>query len=185
MTIKSKFPEIAKRDITVYKILNSHSDLSVDKKKLHGKPFKAIIKNKTVEGTLSIDVFSSVFLCHDDPEFDGTPVSNKFGHAFSWIFDDDVKALIVDGNECIKHTGYTTFYRRYPVEMGKTYKSDLMRFGNSVENGLHSFANRCSTEGYPCVAQCIIPKGSKYYVGIFYYHESYASNQLTYIKILE
>jgi hypothetical protein len=68
----------------------------------------------------------------------------------------------------------------------------------SIEKGLHSFK---STEellnslgecclGFPeywdnkAVAECFIPAGSKYYEGLFNHCESYASDTLTYVKIL-
>ena len=35
------------------------------------------------------------------------------------------------------------------------------------------------------VVECVIPKGSKYYIGTFYDKISYASDTLTYVKIIK
>lgn len=92
----------------------------------------------------------------------------------------------------------TTYYQGYPVKIGVTYKSKLCYYNSedypeygTVEEGLHSFqflkeANNFRS-GPAVIAECTIPKGSKYYEGGFDEPEldpSYASDTLTYNKIL-
>ncbi len=82
----------------------------------------------------------------------------------------------------------------------KAVKSELKKVqGNSVEEGLHCFEKRESAidlynniaetslndhSSYYVVAECTIPKGSKYYYGNFFLHNvdkiatGYASNKL-------
>ena len=108
----------------------------------------------------------------------------------------------------IKRSDYksrVTTYRYFPVKIGVLYESELKintdqsYRGTSFEVnvGLHSFKNlnACiddseSEEGssyllktYIC--ECVIPKGSKYYIGTFCGMEGYASDKLKYRKILQ
>ena len=95
---------------------------------------------------------------------------------------------------------YHTPYRNSPVIIGETYDSKLERLTgvNEVHHGLHSFESviDCNKDGFletkfdriSVVAKCIIPKGSRYYKGIFSSCgcklTSYASDKLTYIEEL-
>lgn len=97
--------------------------------------------------------------------------------------------------------GYVTYYQRARVNIGETYTSKLVRFNYHLSNirpdigeGLHSFrtlerAKQLWFGTSTRIAKCIIPAGSKYYVGRFDrtddYRESYASDRLKYVEILE
>jgi len=107
----------------------------------------------------------------------------------------------------IKRSDYksrVTTYRYFPVKIGTTYESNIKVIfstgystGYEINVGLHSFKSKSdcvddseSEEGssyllktYIC--ECVIPKGSKYYVGSFCGWEGYASDKLKYRKILE
>lgn len=90
-----------------------------------------------------------------------------------------------------------TAYMKCKVEIGNTYTSDITTNKISVEKALHSFTNkreaieRVKTETITTVelAECVIPKGSYYYKGIFssFIGEmgSIASDTLTYIKLIK
>ena len=94
---------------------------------------------------------------------------------------------------------FITLFKHTHVELGQTYDSTLDRpiptnFFNLyiVEKGLHSFKRKEDAFEYAkkisflgiklIILECIIPKGSEYYKGIFSKYSSYASNQLKYIK---
>ena len=82
--------------------------------------------------------------------------------------------------------GYQTFYQGFKVEMGETYTSELEKIDDSIEKGLHSFETMEGAKSVSyIVAKCIIPKGSRYYEGIFNRDVSYASDKLTYIEIVK
>lgn len=76
-----------------------------------------------------------------------------------------------------------TYYREADVEVGKTYTSELVQVKNTIETGLHSY-EKIPFAIYSIVVKCIIPKGSKYYVGIFGNNVSYASDTLKYVEII-
>ena len=103
-----------------------------------------------------------------------------------------------------------TLYQRQKVAIGNTYTSKLVMrkspiadsSGYVVEQGLHSFASlrkllkflnpkevnvyrANSNMPILCVAECIIPKGSRYYKGLFANCVSYASDKLHYVRIVE
>jgi len=86
-----------------------------------------------------------------------------------------------------------TAYRNVTIKIGETVKSKIIRRYkySTIEKAIHSFSinsdisytkNDCDN---PVVIDCIIPKGSFYYVGEFYGEISYASNKLKYLKIKE
>jgi hypothetical protein len=96
---------------------------------------------------------------------------------------------------------YTTYYQLSPVEIGNTYESKIIVeksvIGEHIINiALHSFKYLSNLRktirryGYYTdkivIVKCIIPKGSTYYLGDFEGEGlSYASDKLTYVKILE
>ena len=89
-----------------------------------------------------------------------------------------------------KLTFYNTPYQGTTIEIGNTYTSALKKYGNNIGEGLHSFK---STERinivtmdcrHPVIVECIIPRWSIYYKGDYYGRVSYASNKLTYLKII-
>ena len=92
----------------------------------------------------------------------------------------------------LKKTGETfrTPYRDCEIKFNEVITSPLQRDGYSVELGLHSFVSmaKCKTDAIGehshAVVKCVIPKGSKYYVGDFYGCRSIASDSLRYDEIL-
>lgn len=87
---------------------------------------------------------------------------------------------------------YLTLWRGVPIEIGKTYTSKLVKHGIDasnnlrIEEGLHSYKHYKSIKDSICVkVKCIIPKGSKYYIGTFCEYVSIASDKLTYVEIIE
>lgn len=91
---------------------------------------------------------------------------------------------------------FITSYKHAPVTIGETYSSKIgVTISDSgtrvVEMALHSFGDKADAqrgaESYDEVlVECIIPKGSTYYIGRFEYYPgpSYASNRLKYVKVL-
>jgi len=94
---------------------------------------------------------------------------------------------------------YLTPYKLAPIEIGNTYTSKLKIETEGakfvINIGLHSFASfeslkysiriSCYNTSEIIQVQCIIPKGSRYYVGKFAGEISYASNKLIYLKIIK
>lgn len=91
-----------------------------------------------------------------------------------------------------------TYYQGSEVKIGETYVSELVKSGSSIEIGLHSFAklngiknfrkDSCRSFKSIFVAECIIPKGSSYFIGKFEMdcgYTSYASDCLKYVKIIK
>ena len=83
---------------------------------------------------------------------------------------------------------YETPYKNCSVEIGKTYKSKLIKdCDNQVRVGLHSYVNLNDAirHNESVAVKCIIPKFSWYYEGLFDCGtESYASTKLKYIEII-
>ena len=89
---------------------------------------------------------------------------------------------------------YQTYYQLTDVVIGETYKSKVIvrPNGTTIGVGLHSYSNKKALFqfNYDLLSdpirgvKCIIPKGSTYYVGDFCGDRSYASDQLTYVKII-
>lgn len=86
-----------------------------------------------------------------------------------------------------------TPYQDVQVRIGETYESDLIKnHFNEIEIGLHSFAELAAAQEKArdyssdvIVVECVIPKWSWYYKGIFCNYYSYASNKLKYVKIIK
>jgi hypothetical protein len=187
-------PQIAKKDIVVYKFLQYGRKL---KSEFHGKEFTGVIDGFTVKGKISID--RTTFFCTNEFNLDGIYTENKLGYKYTWLIDENVKSIKVDGVEIIKD-GYVldnskvlvflTPYQKVGIKIGETYKSKLVKNDSLIEEGIHSFksfksANYfASFEEKKIVAKCIIPKGSEYYVGNFNGYVSYASDTLKYVEVL-
>ena len=86
---------------------------------------------------------------------------------------------------------YRTMYQNTLIEIGKTYTSNIIRgemSPNTITVALHSYADVERTKfekhfGWQVVViRCIIPRGSRYYVGKFASYKSYASNKLKYVE---
>lgn len=89
-----------------------------------------------------------------------------------------------------------TFYQQAKIKIGKTYRSKFtIDFLGEIEKGLHSLTTLEIAKEFIInkflihkahIVKCIIPKGSKYYLGHFYVdNDSYASNKLKYVEIVE
>jgi len=97
---------------------------------------------------------------------------------------------------------YVTPYQKSEIVIGETYKSELKRYNNRIEVGLHSFVtisdcfdNSCHIGSIvwvngnrtvkPVLVECIIPIGARYYKGVFDgKYKSLASDTLVYNRIL-
>jgi hypothetical protein len=193
-SVKAK---IAKNDIVVYKFLK----VIKLKPEFHGKEFTGVIDGFNVNGKISIG--GDVFLCTNEINLDGAHTKDKFGYVYSWAIDENIKSIKsikVDGVEIIKDgcildnvkvLTFLTPFQNVEIKIGETYKSELIGYGLSIEDGIHSFksleaAKRiASFDKNSFVVKCIIPKGSKYYVGEYGNgHVSYASDTLKYVEIL-
>lgn len=97
---------------------------------------------------------------------------------------------------CINTNKLYTYYQKAKIIIGGTYKSKFtINSLGEIERGLHSFTTLEIAEKFISVrllickshiVKCIIPKGSKYYLGRFYVdNDSYASNRLKYVEIVE
>ena len=182
-------PLIAEEDITVYKFIsNCFTPVSNWRELInHGDDCIATINNDIVEGKISIinkDHFD-LFICTDNPKFDGRFILNKLGYKYSWFFESDsVKSIIIKGEEIIE-PGFETIYQDYPVKIGETYKSKLILNDDDVRIGLHSYIKKPEFSDCYNIVECVIPKGSKYFIGDFKgIKNSIASDTLKYIKII-
>lgn len=183
----------ANEDIVCYKWVNAKFAIDPVVNKLHGHKFTGVIKSFHISGVISIND-DTVFLCTNNAKFNGRAANDRMGYAYSWAFDSNVRSLLIDGREYIKLMVMRTPYMDMPVKFNQLYTSELdVRtgfHGAEVEKGLHSFADAASADydmipSNENIVQCVIPKGSKYYVGSFRGKLSYASDQLMYIKFLD
>lgn len=170
----------ARKDIIVYKALRytfkGHEFQ-------HNDNFTGIIDGYHCEGKISIDEDGNVFFCTNHPNLDGRYIENKLGYKNSWVLDSCVTELVINGIPISR--SLKTPYKKMIVEMGKTYTSELERYGDLVEQGLHSFEVLEGADNEAdVVAKCIIPKGSYYYKGTFDGYVSFASDTLKYIEII-
>ena len=193
---KVKELNVAESDIVVWKHLREMYAIKQDihLENLDGKPFEGVIQNIKTTGKISIlkdkkDIY--MYFCTDNSSLNGNDVFNKHGYPFSWILDTNVSLneTFIDG-VCLKkyvHKEFQTPYQDSIVQPGNTYTSDLVKkVGyNIVNEGLHSYeskydAIRDMSSSCGVVIKCIIPKGAKYYKGLFNTSDSYASDTLKY-----
>lgn len=170
--------QIAKEDIVCYKELKEVEYLDLSSLE-DGQKFTGVIKNIPCQGAISIEN-DRIFFCTDDERLEGLSCRDKKGYRFSWVEDERVTEI----NGIPRIPRLETPYRGFPVEIDNTYTSILNKISNVVEEGLHSYCNLESIEG-EIVARCIIPKGSKYYKGIFEGYQSYASDTLKYVELIK
>ena len=91
-----------------------------------------------------------------------------------------------------------TPFRYAKIKIGEQYRSRLRKYNlwidARIEDGLHSVSSvesarnidhYCALEGKEVIVECIIPKFSIYYKGMFNDFISYASNKLKYIEIVK
>lgn len=96
---------------------------------------------------------------------------------------------IIKTTNSLNEEVYESSYQHTPVKLNELYSSELIKEYNEVFKGLHSFnelnsANHAAMEYKEVVVECIIPKGSRYFIGQFQNVVAYASDQLIYKKIL-
>lgn len=182
--VKSK---IAKKDIICYKRLEYLSD--IDKSIIKdGDEFIGVINNVECSGKISIES-NKIYFCTNHPLLDGTDSKNKYGYSNSWVFEKFTRVItsIIINNKEVVNLKIVTPYRHFPIEVGKTYDSKLIKKDEYVHQGLHSYKNldEAKNSHAKLYAECIIPKGSTYYEGKFVDYDSYASDKLTYVKIIK
>ena len=179
--VKSK---IAKKDIVCYKRLEYLSD--IDKSIIKdGDEFIGVINDVECSGQISIES-NRIYFCTNHPLLCGSNCKNKYGYKNSWVFNGAVTSIIVNNKEVI-NLKIVTPYRFFPIKIGKTYDSILIKKDEYVHQGLHSYKNldEAKKSHAKIYAECIIPKGSTYYEGKFIDYDSYASDKLTYVKFIE
>ena len=188
---------IAKEDIICYKRIRTITGYD---KKYHGLRYTGFIDVSDIngylpiEGKISIDESNGIlYFCHNNKKCSGAFVKNKFDYKYSWEHDMACHNITIENDldlkpDCI----YVTPYRDTIINIGETYKSKLRKFitpiGYTIEEGLHSFTRveDAYNDGCGIIVKCIIPKGSKYYKGVFGYESvpSYASDCITYVEIV-
>ena len=176
--------KIAKEDIICYKRLEFLPTI-IDKSNIKdGDEFTGVIKEVECSGKISIES-DKIYFCTNHPLLCGTDASNKHGYNYSWVLDNTVTSIIINNKEVID-LKLATPYRWFPIEIGKTYDSELIKMDEDIYEGLHSYKNsEDAKKSYNGIyVECIIPKGSKYYEGKFADVDAYASDKLTYVKIL-
>ena len=176
--------KIAKKDIICYKRLE-HLPI-IDKSNIKdGDKFTGVINTFECSGKISIES-DKIYFCTNHPMLCGTYAKNKHGYIHSWVLDNTVTSIIINNKEIID-LKIATPYRNFLIEIGKTYDSELIKKDEYVHEGLHSYKNLDHAKNYyvKFYAECIIPKGSKYYEGKFVDNDAYASDKLTYVKFIE
>lgn len=185
---------LATEDITVYKRLEITYPEDIHKILLskinHGDGFSATIGKKLATGKITIEN-NKIYFCTNSKEHDGNNCKNKQEYNYSWAFDNNVsiKSLEINGIPLNIDYFYQTPYQHFPVELGKTYYSELgiNRFEGTIEEGIHSYSNindaLSSSNHDEIVVTCIVPKGSYYYIGRFSSRPSIASDTIIYSNI--
>lgn len=95
---------------------------------------------------------------------------------------------------------YHSYIYRFEWELGKLYETEMKslqsRFVSSriVDNGFHSYGDyntaklvaQCSIHDNVIIAEFVIPKGAKYYVGLEgYSKKGYTSNKIKMVKVMD
>lgn len=181
LNVTTKKPLIANEDITVYKFIQNRVLLVDNWRDLVFHGCIAVIKNETVEGKISINQSNDLYICQNS--YNGDAADDKLGYKYSWIIDPSVTSIIINGKEIITMLDYQTIYQNSLVKIGNEYTSELIFECSQVNIGLHSYIKPDIDMRYILV-ECLIPKGSKYYIGNFNEKESIASDRLRYVKII-
>lgn len=177
--------KIAKKDIVCYKTL--YINVECEDTVKDGDTFTGVIANRKCKGKISIQN-SIIFFCTNNFLLDGVDCEDKKGFSFSWKIDNDVSSIIVNNRKVICINEYVTPYRHYKIKIGETYSSKLDRRNKNreIRVGLHSFKYLEDIKRtHNIIAECIIPKGSKYYEGLFGGSMSFASDTLKYVRIID
>lgn len=194
LTTKQKKPELAKRNIKVYKHLGLLSATNRFTKEITSKhdgwEFRGFIKNTNVSGKVSIE--DRLYFCTNVRLLNGVTCNDKKGYTYSWVMDDKVQYIELKNPKAEKFIPFTppieyvTPYFGFRVKIPGSYTSKLILHGDEVNIGLHSFADKNSCILHSeFVVECIIPKGSYYYKGTYDGSVSYASDKLEYIKLIK
>ena len=194
--LTTKNPLIAKKNITVYKIVRENYFIIPELKNLlkNGNKCKAIIRGIDVNGKIFKDK-NFIYIYHNNPNLNGSAYAKgKPNYKYSFIICSSIASLIVDKKEFM-NIFYHTPYRNSIIEIGKEYTSELLLSkyykdkSDIITKGLHSFIQKPNIKEGEYLVKCIIPKGSKYYKGCFDRDldslDSIASDKLKYIKILK
>ena len=176
--------KIAKEDIVCYKRLEYLPTIDMSTIK-DGDEFTGVIRNIQCSGKISIES-DKIYFCTNNTGLRGKDSKNKYGYVNSWEFESTVTSIIINNKEVV-NLKMATLYRNFLIKVGKTYNSELIKKDESIHEGLHSFKNLNDAKNsyVKIYAECIIPKGSKYYEGKFGNWDAYASNKLTYVKIIK
>ena len=176
--------KIAEEDIICYKRLEYLPIIKMSTIK-DGDEFTGVIRNIQCSGKISIES-DKIYFCTNHPGLRDADIQNKHGYDNSWMFDSRVTSIIINNKEVVNFK-MATLYRNFPIEIGKTYHSKLIKKDEYVNQGLHSYKNldEAKNSHAKIYAECIIPKGSEYYEGKFGVSNAYASDKLTYVKFIE
>ena len=193
LRLKSIFTlaKTAKEDIIVYKKLNIKRKTIINRMSelQNGDSFEGLIDGKKCKGRIFISRYNGIELLVIDENTNEIIERISFSNYFSFAHKPEISKIIINGEVVfnVAIDSYETPYRDFEVEIGETYTSKLIKKSYSVDVGLHSFEKLNDTiiGGYgEVIVKCIIPKGSRYYKGTFDGNISYASDTLTYLKII-
>ena len=186
--------KIAEEDIVVYKRL---IEVDFPKPGYHGKEFTARFCGRKCSGVIS-EQDGDTYFCMNSSYAGRTKINEMFNYRAAYLPERGLvgafHSVIVDEVSVDTIKKLITPYHSVKIEIGNTYNSALKKIHMDINEGLHSFKHLSDAieDGDGVYVQCVIPKGSKYYEGIFIvrhsgvgYAESYASNKLTYVKIVK
>ena len=179
----------AEEDIICYKYLLAEDELLTDDLKT-GDKFTAIINDISCEGVIVVDIDENdLYLCTNNKEMEGAVYELPTGYKYSWVLDYNVRDVLINGEQELKYEKtFITPFQGAEVKLGETYHSEIVkRFSYAVYEGLHSFKtlDYDQIDEDDIIVKCIIPKGSKYYVGEFDGTVSFASNKIKYVEIIK
>ena len=185
--------KIAEEDIVVYKRL---IEVDFPKPGYHGKEFTAQLYGHKCSGVIS-EQDGDTYFCMNANYIGRLKVNEMFNYRTAYLPERGLgwalKDIMVDRIPIETIKKLFTPYQYVKIEIGNTYNSVLKKVYMYINEGLHSFKHLSDAieSGEGVCVQCVIPKGSEYYEGIFIvryggvgYAESYASDKLTYIKIV-
>lgn len=194
-----KGPFIAEEDVVCYKKIvkmASEKELAKAMDNLDSVKFSGVINGVEVYGLLVKDNERFYFFqnkCNGDAPSSFWTIDHNY--KYSWELDNGVSSLIIilyDSSVIAIPDIYVTPHQSAIIEIGNLYKSEIEFEGNDIEKALHSFVGiNCiiKRDRSDITVKCIIPKGSTYYIGDFRSaynnNNSYASNQLKYLEIIE
>ena len=179
----------ANKDIVVYKRIVLGQIVTCDLIN-DGDEFNGYILTTPCSGKIHKTKDGELYFCTNEPTLNGSESPNKFDYLYSWVYDSDVKSIIINGVELIKNLKkediLKTPYRDFIIKIGDKIESDLVCEDGYVNVGLHSFGSYISArrDGLGLIVKCVIPKGSKYYKGFYGLEVSYASDKLNYLDII-